>query len=305
MNDNQYLSRVLAAQTFADDSPEMIEMQSQRANVEKILRDKYGTSPCIRYGGSKMKGTMICASFDLDIHCYFARDDTTPGETLREIYDNVRETLGNEFTVEPKKTALRLTETALGLKSKKPNQMGVYLHVDVVPGRYIDGEDGDVFVHQNEGDKERMKTNLITHRDHIRDSGVRDAIRLIKLWNVQNGTSLKTFVLELLVVDLLKGHKSNTLTDQLTRVWTAFRDESDALNVSDPANSNNNLKPALDEKRSLLASHAALTLQSIEQSGWNVVYGPVDESDNDKAERLQNLIMTVPSGQRHKPYGSE
>lgn len=299
MSDNEYLRRVLEAQDVADDSPEMKEMQKHRENVEKILRAKYGWSPRIRYGGSKAKETMNCESYDLDIHCYFARDDKTPGETLSEIFNDVAKTLESDYDVEPKRTALRLT-------CKEPNQKGVYLHIDVVPGRYIDGEEGDVFVHQNQGDKDYLKTNLITHVEYIRDSGVRDAIRLIKLWNVRNGICLKTFVLELLVVDLLKEHKSNSLTEQLRRVWTEFRDDSESLNVVDPANSNNNLKPILDEKRSWLSSHARMTLQIIEQDGWHAVFGAVEtESETAKAKRLENIVVAVPAMSRSKPYYSE
>jgi hypothetical protein len=36
-------------------------------------------------------------------------------------------------------------------------------------------------------DKKRLKTNLDVHLDHVRDSGVIDAIRLAKLWGVRNG----------------------------------------------------------------------------------------------------------------------
>ena len=46
------------------------------------------------------------------------------------------------------------------------------LKVDVVPGRYVDTSQTDVFIHQNEGDKERLKTNIVEHVTHVRDSGI-------------------------------------------------------------------------------------------------------------------------------------
>ena len=107
-----------------------------------------------------------------------------------------------------------------------PSGQGSDIHIDVVPGRYTDDTRTDVYLHQNLANKERLKTNLQTHIDHVRDSGVADAIRLMKLWRVLNAIGLKTFVLELLVIDLLAGKANWVLTDQLTHILTKLRDNS-------------------------------------------------------------------------------
>ena len=51
------------------------------------------SSPTIRYGGSKAKGTMIKEAYDLDMTCYFGHDDTRAGQTLEDIYGNTRKAL--------------------------------------------------------------------------------------------------------------------------------------------------------------------------------------------------------------------
>src|SRR5439155_621676 len=94
MNNNEYLQAVLREQTLAPESDELKALQKQREKVEKLLRDHFADcSPTIRYGGSKAKGTMIKAAYDLDVICYFPHDDTAAGETLEDIYENTRKAL--------------------------------------------------------------------------------------------------------------------------------------------------------------------------------------------------------------------
>jgi hypothetical protein len=170
------------------------------------------------------------------------------------------------------------------------------LHIDVVPGRSVDGYEGDVFLHQDDGEKERLKTNLDTHIAHIRDSGVTDAIRLMKLWNVRNGVGAKTFVLELLVVELLKQRKRSGLAAQLEHVWTEFRDNAEALAVEDPANpTGNDLKPLLDRVRGALSMVAETTLALIESSGWPAVFGEIEEPgcEEERKKALEAAAIRV------------
>src|SRR5687768_17201108 len=111
MNANTYLARVLASQTLGGDSAELKALQERRAEVEQFLRPHFtDCSPSIRYGGSKAKGTMIRESYDLDIVCYFPHDDTGAGDTLEDIYHNVRKALETKYLVQQKTSALRLKD---------------------------------------------------------------------------------------------------------------------------------------------------------------------------------------------------
>ena len=103
MTDKEYLEAVLKNQDLKDDSPELRDLQKERANVEKLLRAGFpDCSPTIRYGGSKAKNTIIKENYDLDIASYFPHDDTSAGETLKAIYDNTEKALAGEEL--PKKT---------------------------------------------------------------------------------------------------------------------------------------------------------------------------------------------------------
>lgn len=277
MKPNDYLKKVLAKQTFDDDAPELKDLRRRREAIRsKLLSHFSDSSPSIRWAGSMAKTTMIRASYDGDLTNYFRHDDTAAGETLEEIYDNTADALSDEYDVERKASALRVKD-----RSTKPTKgYAEDTHVDVVPGRFIDDDESDVNLRHDE--KRSLKTNLQTHIDHIKGSRVVEAIRLMKLWNVDNGIGAKTFVLELLVVKLLENRKSDGLASQLEHVWSEMRDDPDGLAVEDPANpSGNDLKPDLDKVRYQLSAVARRTLENIDAHGWESVFGPVDDDDGE------------------------
>src|SRR5262245_47678957 len=140
METKEYLEKILAGQNLEDGSQELKDLESHRKDVEKILRDGFPKcSPTIRYGGSKAKGTLIRESYDLDIVCYFPHDDTTAGETLKDIFENTHKVVAEYYYISPKTSALRL-------KGKKDF---IDFHIDVVPGRYVDSSKTDCFIYQN------------------------------------------------------------------------------------------------------------------------------------------------------------
>jgi hypothetical protein len=299
MTTNDYLKNVLASQTMADGSNELKALQQHRAEVEKVLRQHFlDSSPTIRYGGSKAKGTMIKESYDLDIICYFRNDDTDAGETLKDIYNNVRVALEKKYQVEPKTSSLRL-------KDAEPTRKGLDFHIDVVPGRFTDETKSDAFLYQAGGEKERLKTNIDVHIEFVKDSGVTEAIRLVKLWKVRNGIVFKHFVLELSVIKLLENGKKWDLESQLVHVLTEFRDNIDELTIEDPANpEGNDLSGALDVARENLKSVARRTLALVDSSGWEAVFGTVtDDSDDDKRAALRRVAAAVVTPTR--PWASD
>ena len=230
MNVNQYLQSLLQDQTISTISDEHKTLIAKRDEVEKILRAAFPDADItFKYGGSKAKHTMILANFDLDLICYFGRNDDAAGSSLLEVYETIQAKLSEHYHVTPKTSALRLEE----------GEDNCYTHVDVVPGRFIDDTKTDVFLHQNGSKKERLLTNTKTHVEHIRDSGLTEAIRLLKLWRECSPFTLKTFILELLAVDVLTPLKKKSLEEQLLAFWQEVRDNVDKLAVTDPANSGN------------------------------------------------------------------
>lgn len=284
MTDNEYLKKLLESQTLDPNGAEMKELRSRRDVVEKRLRDKYGSKPSIRYGGSKAKNTMIKDAYDLDVICYFDNDDDSAGETLQEIYESVIEIFQDDYLIERKPSAIRL-------KSRNLDNWAEDYHTDVVPGRFVDDERDDVFLYRSSGEKGRQKTNLDVHIKHVKESGVVDAIRLEKLWRFRNNLSVRHFILELLTIDLLKGKKNLALTEQLIHVWTEMRDNIDDMMVEDPANPyGNDLSELFNATVKFeLSSVAAITLETIENSGWENVFGKLPEEKG--GNNYPNIII--------------
>jgi hypothetical protein len=278
MTAESYLAEVLKSQRFGSDDEELKTLRAKRDEVEKALRNKYGSKPTIRYGGSHAKNTMIKASYDLDILCYFNHGDTTAGKTLEEIYTSAKETLATEYSVEERRSALRL----------KSLDKTIEFHIDVVAGRFVDDDKSDVFLYQADGDKCRLKTNPDLHISHIKASGHADIIALMKYWRYRAVADVKTFVLELAVINALVGSKAETLEGKLTHVFKDFRDSIDTLEVTDPANPTGNDLSAVwnADVRDALKEAAKGVLTTVDKDGWEKIFGKVEtKAATDRAIR--------------------
>ena len=287
----EFLHEMLREQTLSEDSTELAALREHRDEVEKVLRDTFGSSPTIRYGGSHAKGDLIKDSYDLDIVCYFPRDDEDAGDTLKAIYENVEKALSKHWNVERKTSALRIR-----------GKDQIDFHIDVVPGRFIDEKAYDVFLYRASGEKERLRTNIETHIDHVKKSGVIDAIKLVKLWRNRNGLDFKTFALELLVIKILK-NSAQDLDEQVKIILTALADYENAIIIEDPANpSGNDLSEIWNSSiYSVIGVAAKNALSTLQTRGWESVLGQLTIPEGTaKTDALRRVASTSIS--RSKPW---
>ncbi len=284
-DEDKYLKDVLAEQRLASDSNEMNALRSEREAVEAVLAKKFGECDySIRYGGSKAKGTLIKEMYDLDIVFYLHNGENGAGETLEDIFFNVADALRESYEVREKTSALRLR--SLDATSD--------LHIDVVPGRFTSDDREDCYLYQNGADKCRLKTNLDTHIAHVRDSGVVDALCLLKLLRVRRGLSVKQFAWELLAIELLKNKKKSGLTDQLDHVLQSIDEAEEAIAIEDPANpTGNDLMPLLEACWSELRYVAQSVRSDVANNGWRAIYGELETEKAARAARLKSAAATV------------
>lgn len=299
MTTEEYLKEVLSHQTLKEDSQELKDLRKHRDDVEKVLRDAFAdSSPTIRYGGSKAKGSLIRESYDLDVICYFKHDDTAAGDSLADIYENTAKALEAKYQIDRKNSSIRILN-----KDKKAANRD--FHIDVVPGRYVDESGGDCYIHQQNAEKSRLKTNLDMHIEHVKDSDVLEAIRLLKLWKVRKAIKLKQFVWELIVIKLLEGEKSSTLEEQLKHVWTEIKDGADPIAIEDPANpSGNDLSGVVEDIWPILQSFASSTLETINNSGWESVFGSVKRPESSAARSAALIGAAAAAPVRTSQWGS-
>lgn len=287
MEPEEYLTQILKNHSIGVDSPEMKKLQETRKDVEALIREKFADcSPTIRYGGSKVKGTMIIDAYDLDIVSYFPHDDICAGETLKDIYDNAVNALAEQYYVEPRRSAIRI---------RSKDSAHEDFHIDVVPGRFTDDTKSDTFLYQSGVEKGRLKTNLDVHIAHIRDSGLVDIIQLAKLWKVRNSIDLKTFGLELLVIKYATNSKKNHLETGLVSFWEYLRDHGDNITIEDPANPGGNDLSVLlsDSTKALLSMFAKSALNLVEAGSWESIFGPAEVIE--EAEKAVIVERFAPS----------
>lgn len=291
MTSKNYLEKILEEHELGSDSPEMDNIRKERNKVEKILNDYFKDSEItIKYGGSKSKNTMIRESYDLDIICFFPDNESTAGTTLKELFDNTEKALQVHYFVVRKKSALRL--------ERRENNSIYYYHVDVLPGRFVDENKEDAYLHQNNGEKDYLKTNVKKQIRLIKDSGLQSVIKLLKYWKVRNALQIKTFVLELLIVKILKDCDESDLEKCLKSFWQEIINNSDNITVEDPANPNgNDLSPLLDSViKSTLKSAAETTMYYVDQGKWETVFGPVakTETSTTKVSIIESIAASTP-----------
>lgn len=244
-------------------------LSGHREEVEGYLREKFGQEPMIRYAGSKAKGTMIAENYDLDIVCYFPHDKDA---TIKEIHDSVQRVLSLKYVIKPKASAVRIK----GID----NNVETDYHIDVVPGKFIESDDGDVFLHVVYGEKERIQTNIDTHIAYVKDSGCQDVIKLMKIWKERNGVPFKTFVLEIAIVETLKGlNNKDDFSRSLRKIFTFLRDEIESVRLLDPANSNNIVSESISGgDKTIIASKTTEALKILEDkeedeiTGWQKIF---------------------------------
>lgn len=254
MTVNQYLAGVLTAQTLTRTSPEAKAMQGTRATIEAALREKFGDAPKIYWAGSYGKHTMVRRSYDIDIVFYYPHDTTTSVEQINS--DVEAALLANPWRVDPQDVSLRLYAKS-----------GEY-HIDVVPGRAID----DTFKHAmlwQRRSRSQLQTSVKVHTDAV--SARRDIVKLMKLWKLKHGVDLKTFLLELSVLEGVKGKSTTDLEVQMIAALTWLRDQLPGARLVDPANSANVVSTNITATQRFAVSQAARNSLVDAQSDWRLV----------------------------------
>jgi len=222
MTAQKYLQALLDAQALSD--AELSALRKLRGDIEGQLRTGLLKVERVYYAGSFGKETMIQEQYDLDLVVYWASDC---GFTLKAIRNGVGNVLRKHWKVViPKTVAWEL-----------PFQRG--FHIDVVPGRALDNSFKYANLYRSDTNGS-LQTSIKVHIDKVRNSGRRDAIRLIKLWRKRKSVPLtKSLALELLTIDGCSGQPTNDLAKQVWATFEYLRDNILTVRLADPANTNN------------------------------------------------------------------
>ncbi|MGA7577734.1 MAG: hypothetical protein ACLQUW_10170 [Desulfobaccales bacterium] len=250
MSNDAYLRSLLAQQNLTQD--QLNSLRSLREQIEGQLSVLQG-SPRFYYAGSFSKKTMIQESFDLDIVVYWPHNC---GYSLKGIFNAVGEILKKHWNYPTPKTV-----------SWELRFQGGF-HIDVVPGRAIDGTFKYANLYRRDNDSS-LQTSIKVHIDTIRNSGRGDTIRLMKLWRAKRGVPFqKSLALELITIEGCKGVRTDDLEGQLLSALKYVRDNIITVRIVDPANTNNIISDEISAPARLqirTAASSALKAQSWSQ----------------------------------------
>lgn len=198
-----------------------------------------------------------CGGCSYEIVMYWPN---TANYTIKGIYDAVGGVLKKHWTYVNSKT----------VSWELPFQGG--FHIDIVPGRALDPQYREANLYRTDTGT-TLKTSVKTHIDTVRNSGRRDAIRLMKLWRERRQVPFKkSFLLEMMTIEGCRGVRVDDLGAQVQSALIYIRDNILTCNFTDPANSNNSLSDDLNTtQRAAIKAAAAAAAQA---SSWGPVFNP-------------------------------
>lgn len=288
-----FLSKLLTYQRLDDSSSEVKDLVREVEDLKKLITDEFSSSSAIfREGGSKAKGTMVRCAYDYDLSVYADSESTAIGATLDDMADSIEKCLEKKYTIKSKTVALQVL-----MKSKDGD--GGRIGADVVVGRYVDSTRADAYLAYHGSEKDRLKTNLNKHIEHVKNSGCIDIIRLMKIWKVARGLDeIKTFPMELATIKLLgeadapKYGLSQRLYWSLDRLGAV----AESMGIEDPANpSGNNIERFFGpSERKLLREQAMKAAKLAEGEGWEKVFAGIDAGESkSKAALLATGVSSI------------
>lgn len=250
MTNEDYLRGLLSQQDLTEREYETL--RGYRERIQALLSGFDG-NPRFYYAGSYGKKTIIREKYDLDIVIYWPKDSQY---AIKDIYDAVGKQLKTKWQSVNSKTVCW----------EIPFDGG--FHIDVVPGRALDDNYQEANLYRTDTGA-TLKTSIKTHIDIVRNSGRRDAIRLLKLWRERKQAPFKkSFLLEMMTIEGSKG-----VADLPGQVWAALqyiRDNIETVQVKDPANSNNSLSDDIPSSHKQQIKNVARS--TLDSSTWSDVF---------------------------------
>jgi hypothetical protein len=222
MTPHDYLVTVLRNQELT--AQQLQDLRALRERIEAWLRGQFGSQLRVYYAGSYGKQTMIRASYDLDLVLYFP---PTERASLQDIFWSVHRRLTDGgYHVVPRTVALRLPYTA-------------EFHVDIVPGRAHDNTYRYATLFKNSTPSSTLQTSLKVHIESVKDAGLSDHVRLMKLWRIKRNLSISTFAIEIVTARAMYDVRRNDYAAGLLTIFRWIVANLESASLQDPANTNN------------------------------------------------------------------
>ena len=194
----------------------------------------------VQQSGSKAKGDAIKGKSDIDL--FVSITDINNQHTAKDYYFDLYGFLKSHFTSD----CIRLQNVSIGLKYAGCS-------IDVTPGKRINQQvyrNGhyytDHYIYSRKNDK-NTQTNIKTHIDLVRNSGLTNEMMVLKIWKNCHGLELPSIAIEIITEEVLRQNRSYSIYNNVKRVLESLRDNITTRRIIDPANSANNIADTMTE----------------------------------------------------------
>jgi hypothetical protein len=248
MTPDEYPNAILVRETV--DTGPYSPVRGVQATLYPLLQRWAGNRLAdVHPSGSFMKGTANLSGTDIDLFVSLS-DQTT--ETLKQIYDKLFNFM-EENGYSPSRQNVSINLRVNGYS------------VDLVPAKRQNSYSDDHSLYRRRADT-WTKTNVVSHINHVIASSRQREIRILKLWRDQKHLDFPSFFLELLVIEALPWHLSETLSGNVWRALEYIKANIASARIVDPANTNNIVSAELSAADKQKLSTAAAT--ALRASTW-------------------------------------
>ncbi|MCB0745285.1 MAG: nucleotidyltransferase, partial [Ignavibacteriae bacterium] len=289
-NKQEHLQNVLETHRMTHVQNLVDKFKTKRNEVKEALESHYGSNIYNPFdSGSFKKHTAINTKFDLDVVVPFKKDSF---ETLDKMFDSLYDFLYDKYG---EVAQIRKQKVSIGIIFDEDDD-GDVISLDIVPGRELNqdqySEDNklNLFVYSKYGifsSSTYIQTNIQAQIDHIKaKENERKIIRLLKIWNNNDGKEYKSFLLELITIKAFeKEDISGNLWEKLEKVMEYIKDKvaEDGFKLIDPGNSNNDLMDTLESwEKTNLSNRMETMLERIDNNSDNIKsYFPTNKDFED------------------------
>ena len=255
MHADQYIKNVISKYSVQNNLIRQASLTNAIGDVKLVITGWAGQQLSgVHLSGSNAKGTAISLSHDVDL---FISLHSTTSETLSELHKKLN------IWMTSKGYATKLQNVSIGITHKG-------FKIDLVPAVRHSPLSGDHSLYTRKNDS-WIKTNIFTHINKIKNSGVTEEIKAMKIWREKNNLDFPSVYLELSVINAIGPFPSKSISSNLIKVFHYLRDNFVNAKIIDPANSNNTISDDLYMTEKNLIRNKAIA--SLGMKTWqSVIY---------------------------------
>lgn len=244
MNQISYLAGLIKKNSIL--SEESTRLQSKIRPIYREIRKWAGQYlEGIIPSGSLVKGTAIKGAVDIDL--LISLKNKTPN-TLKEIYESLYSNLNQTHHATKQNVSIGILYQGLKL--------------DIVPAKLMPNATYPHSIYVSKLDT-RTKTNIHKHIRIIKNSPHRNIIKLLKIWRKLHNLDFPSFLLELTVMNALRGQQIGRIDKKFLLVLSYLNEEFVSDKIYDPANTNNVVSNTIsDEEKNVIIQAAAASLKA-------------------------------------------